>query len=158
MTLAVGAEHIAIEMLGDRMTYGLLVDVANFQALTMRFGEIASEVASEEAALLALDNAFITFGLFPYYDLLQNDPIVYAALISSSVKAAAIIGEEGWRRAMVSAEELTDVFDGYANLSKDARNCLAGAVKLLIEGLGKRGELERVRSMEGLFLRLSTSK
>ncbi|KAI7824116.1 hypothetical protein BC939DRAFT_153890 [Gamsiella multidivaricata] len=97
------APETALELLGDRETYGLSPGQTTMRRVIRSFvKEIAAAGAESDEALEKLDGAFKTMALIPYYNLAADDASVYANLVRGSLLYG---GEEGLRRATVSMDE-----------------------------------------------------
>ncbi|KAF9174020.1 hypothetical protein BGX21_008612 [Mortierella sp. AD011] len=99
-----GSPETAIELLGDRETYGLSPGQSTMRRVIRSFVKeiAASEGHESEEALGKLDGAFKAMALIPYYNLKADDAAVYANLVRGSLLYG---GEEGLRRATVTMDE-----------------------------------------------------
>ncbi|KAF9436070.1 hypothetical protein BGZ76_004888 [Entomortierella beljakovae] len=99
-----GSPETALELLGDRDTYGLTPGQSTMRRAIRSFiKEIAaSEDRQSEETLEKLDGAFKIMALIPYYNLKSNDASVYSNLVRGSLLLG---GEEGFRRASVTMDE-----------------------------------------------------
>ncbi|KAF9348987.1 hypothetical protein BGX26_012653 [Mortierella sp. AD094] len=99
-----GSPETAIELLGDRETYGLSPGQSTMRRVIRSYvKEIAAAEGQEsDEALEKLDGAFKTMALIPYYSLKADDAAVYANLVRGSLLYG---GEEGLRRATVTMDE-----------------------------------------------------
>ncbi|RUS16069.1 hypothetical protein BC937DRAFT_91638 [Endogone sp. FLAS-F59071] len=154
---AAGAPYVPFELLCDRATYALFPRLHDLRELARAFGERAVQSENETEALEELDRAFVAFGLAPYYDIQEVDWAGYGVLIVASARARAA-GEEGWRRAMVTAEELVEEMGGrklekllgdvrqdphLAEEIQKKRATLIEAAEVLVTGYTERGEEEK---------------
>ncbi|KAI9599120.1 hypothetical protein BDF19DRAFT_419424 [Syncephalis fuscata] len=99
---------LCLTMLADRNRYGPIVYEGDFLMIMESFERQAIEAAEkneQEAAELALDRMYATFGLAPYYDVAWTSAM-YARLVHAGLEVNI---KQAWPRAVETAEELWEM-------------------------------------------------
>ncbi|KAF9913542.1 hypothetical protein BX616_009899 [Lobosporangium transversale] len=143
-----GSPETAIELLGDRETYGLNPGQATMRRVIRSFikdVDVAGQGSDE--GLEKLDGAFKVMALIPYYNLAADDASVYANLVRGSLMYG---GEEGLRRASVTMDEYL-LIDGEREtpLTRKRAAELVAAAERLNEAYKAKGDaVEKIKELE----------
>ncbi|KAG0322617.1 hypothetical protein BGZ99_003221 [Dissophora globulifera] len=142
-----GAPDVALELLGDRETYGLSPGQSTMRRVVRSFvKEVAAAGSESEEALEKLDGAFKALALIPYYNLAADDAAVYANLVRGSLLYG---GEEGIRRASVTMDEYL-LIDGEREkpLSRRRAAEIIAAAEQLIKAYGDKDDTNKVQELQ----------
>ncbi|KAF8976770.1 hypothetical protein BGZ46_007979 [Entomortierella lignicola] len=143
-----GSPETAIELLGDRETYGLSPGQSTMRRVIRAYvKEIASaEDQGSEDSLKNLDGAFKVMALIPYYNLKADDAAVYANLVRGSLLYG---GEEGFRRASLTMDEFI-LIDGEREKPLTSRRAaeIIAASEQLVKAYEANGDADRAASLK----------
>ncbi|KAI8598721.1 hypothetical protein EDD21DRAFT_381710 [Dissophora ornata] len=142
-----GSPETAVELLGDRETYGLAPGQSAMRRAIRSFvKEVSAAGEGSEEALEMLDGAFKVMALIPYYNLAADDASVYANLIRGSLLYG---GEEGLRRAAVTMDEYL-LIDGEREKPLTRRRAaeVVAAAEQLSKAYETKGDSDKVQELQ----------
>ncbi|KAF9105343.1 hypothetical protein BGX27_009687 [Mortierella sp. AM989] len=142
-----GSPETAIELLGDRETYGLTPGQGTMRRVIRSYvKEIATGSQESEEALEKLDGAFKVMALIPYYNLRADDAAIYANLVRGSLLCG---GEEGVRRASVTMDEFI-LIDGEREMPLTRRRAaeIVAASEQLIKTYEAGGNVDKANELK----------